>query len=286
LSASSLTSSGRTEIELDFGSNGKQTFDLAIGADGAWSKIRNLLTDVKPNYAGFQVMTLTVQEITKKHPHLAELVGLGSFSALGNRHGVMSQRGPRDSARIYIFLTAEDEHLPATAGLEGQTAVAAGERIMSDPALIGTWGRTIKELVTVACKEETTDNPGAAVDLRPLYNLPVGTTWEHKAGATIIGDAAHLMCPWAGEGVNLAMWDSLLLAQAITKAYKTAGRDAASFQSALNPLMAAFEVDMVARAKEKAEETISNGQMMFGEDGANAFKNFFLAVYETIQKMA
>ncbi|KAH6887667.1 salicylate hydroxylase [Thelonectria olida] len=286
LSASSSTTSGRTEIELNFGANGKQTFDLAIGADGAWSKIRNLLTGVKPNYAGTQNLTLTVREITKKHPHLAELVGLGSFSALGNRHGVMSQRGPQDSARIYIFLTTEDEHFPTTAGLEGQTAVVAGERIMSDSALIGTWGPTIKDLVTVACKEETLDNPSAAVDLRPLYNLPAGTAWEHKTGATIIGDAAHLMCPWAGEGVNLAMWDSLLLAHAITKAYETGGKDAASFQRTLDPLVAAFEVDMVARAKEKAEETIGNGQMMFGEDGANAFKNFFLTAYETIQKTA
>lgn len=277
ISATSSTASGHTEIELDFGTHGKQTFDLVIGADGAWSKVRNLLTDVKPHYAGTQNITLTVREVTKKYPHLAELVGLGSFSALGNRHGVMSQRGPQDSARIYIFLTTEDEHFAATAGLAGQTAAAAKEQVLGDAALLSTWGPAIKELVAVACNEEAADNPGAAVDIRPLYMLPVGNAWEHRTGATIIGDAAHLMCPWAGEGVNLAMWDSLLLAHAIIKAHETAGKDAASFQSALDPLMKEFEVDLVARAKEKAEESLSNGQMLFGEDGAKAFAKFFLS---------
>jgi 2-polyprenyl-6-methoxyphenol hydroxylase-like FAD-dependent oxidoreductase len=117
--------------------------------------------------------------------------------------------------------------------------------------------------------------PGDAVDIRPLYMLPVGNAWEHRASATVIGVAAHLMCPWAGEGVNLAIWDSPLLAHTIIKAHETAGKDAVSYQRALDPLMTEFEVDMVARVKEKAEEALSNGQM-FGEDGMRAIAEFFL----------
>jgi 2-polyprenyl-6-methoxyphenol hydroxylase-like FAD-dependent oxidoreductase len=135
----------------------------------------------------------------------------------------------------------------------------------------------LKELVTVACDEEVADNPGEAMDIRPLHMLSVGHTWEHKVGAIVIGDVAHLMCPWAGEGVNLAMWDSLLLAHAIIKAHEMAGQDAVAFQSALDPLIKQFEVDMVLRAKVKAEMSISNGQMMFGEDGSRALADFFLS---------
>ena len=277
LSATSSTTSGQTEIELDFGPNGKPIFDLVIGADGAWSKVRNLLTDIKPHYEGRQNITLTVREVTKKYPHLAELVGLGSFSALGNRHGVMSQRGPQDSARIYIFLTTKDEHFAATAGLAGQSTAVAKKRVLDAAALLGTWGPAIKELVAVAYDEEAADNPDTTVEPHPLYILPIGHAWEHKTGATIIGDAAHLMGPWAGEGVNLAMWDSLLLAHAIVKANETAGKDAASFQAVLDPLLREFEVDLVARAREKAEESLSNGEMLFGEDGATAFAKFFLS---------
>lgn len=200
--------------------------------------------------------------------------------ALGDRHGVMSQHGPQDSARLYIFLTTEYQYFGATSGLDDQTAVAAKEQLLDDATLLSTWGFALKELVAVASNEEAADNPGAPVDLRPLYVLPVGHAWKHRAGATVIGDAAHLMGPWAGEGVNLAMWHSLLLARTIVEtSEKTAGNDAASFQATLDPLINDFEIDMIAHCKEKAEESIKNGNMMFGEDGAEAFANFFRAAF-------
>ncbi|RJE21368.1 FAD binding domain protein [Aspergillus sclerotialis] len=279
VSASSLSTPNRTATELDFGSNGKYTFDLVVGADGAWSQVRKLLTDVKPQYAGIQGITATIRHIMTKYPHLSALVGQGSFSALGLRHGVMAQRGQQDSARVYMFLTTADEGFASTSGLMDMTASSAKNVLLSDDTLLGRWGPTIKELVTVACDEESIDHPGTTLDIKPLYTLPIGVSWEHKAGVTLIGDAAHLMCPWAGEGVNLAMWDSLLLAHAITKARRIASDDSDSFQRALDPLMKEFEEDMVARAKEKAEETYSNGQMLFGEDGAKAFAEFFRSVY-------
>ena len=275
LSAASSTTPSGTETELDFGPHGKQTFDLVIGADGAWSQVRNLLTDVKPHYSGTQSIIATIRQVTAKYPHLAALVGPGSFSALGLRHGVMSQRGSQDSARIYVFLTIADERFGATSGLAGRTAAMGKDRLLDDDALLGCWGATMKDLVAVALDEESADNPGAAMDIKPLYRLPVGISWEHKPNATLIGDAAHLMGPWAGEGVNLAMWDSLLLAHAIAEAYETSGKNAASFQSTLAPLLKEFEVDMVARAKEKAEETYNNGQMMFADNGAKDLAGFF-----------
>jgi 2-polyprenyl-6-methoxyphenol hydroxylase-like FAD-dependent oxidoreductase len=283
-SAKSITTPNGTETELDFGPNGKELFDLVIGADGAWSQVRNVLSDIKPQYAGTQSIATTIRHVSTKYPHLADFIGRGSFSALGFRHGVMSQRGPQDSARIYIFLTTPDEQLGASAGLQDRPASEAKEPLLNNDELLGRFGPKIKELVTVACDEETKNNPGVALDIRPLYTLPIGVSWDHKPNATLIGDAAHLMCPWAGEGVNLAMWDSLLLAYAIIKAYNAVKDEKASFQSVLDPLMKEFEDEMFVRTKEKAEETYSNGQMLFGEDGATAFRNFFLAVYGQMQE--
>lgn len=57
----------------------------------------------------------------------------------------------------------------------------------------------------------------------------------------------------AGEGVNVAVWDSMQLANAITKAGDTAKKDAIYFQSILDPLMKEFEVKMLTNSEGKAE---------------------------------
>ncbi|KAI0003593.1 hypothetical protein F4779DRAFT_91811 [Xylariaceae sp. FL0662B] len=274
--AKNSTVSGHTEIELDFGGKGKQTFDLVIGADGAWSRVRPLLTQEKPRYAGIQLITINIRQITTKHPHLAEFIGDGTFTALGNRHGVFSQRSVQDSARIYVFISTEDEHFAATNGLSLKTAAQAKDTLLGGDSPFSRWGASIKELVAVACDDESAESPDANIDIKPLYKLPAGHTWEHRPGATLIGDAAHLMNPPAGEGVNIAMEDSLLLSQAITKAHENARQNAASLLGALDPLIKEFEVGMAARATEMAEWTQKTSGMMFGgEDAARAMADWF-----------
>ncbi|KAI1374241.1 salicylate hydroxylase [Hypoxylon crocopeplum] len=266
LSATKPATSSHSETELDFGTHGKHTFDLVVGADGAWSKVRTLLTDTKPYYTSMQIVTITIRNITTKYPHLAQLVGSGSFSSLGNRHSVVSQRGPIDSSRIYLWLTHPDENFGATYGLADKPASSAKEKLLGDDALLGTFGPPIKELVATAC-DEAADNPGAGLDVRPLYTLPHGCSWGHKAGVTLVGDAAHLMLP-NGEGVNQAMLDSLLLTQAVVKACETAGMDAGLFYSTFDPLLEEFEAAMVERAKEEGKDTEVQIGKMFGTDDA------------------
>ncbi|KIW62068.1 hypothetical protein PV05_02119 [Exophiala xenobiotica] len=281
-SASLLTTtSGTTEVELDFGNNGKHTFDLVVGSDGTWSRVRNLLTDTKPKYAGFQYLMLAIREVTKRYPHIAEYVGTGSFTSLGHRHGIMSQRALQDSALIYVFLTTGDENFGTTSGLTSGTPAEAKERLLLDDDLLGRFGPKLKELVQVACDEEANDNPGAKLMVRPLYMLPFGHRWEHKPGTTVIGDASHVMLPFAGEGVNLAMWDALDVSHAIIKAFETARQNANSFQKALDPLMKEFESNMAERAREKAEESYKNSQLLMGsDDGATAMAEWMKAAIE------
>jgi len=284
LCATKVQNNSGTKVELDFGDCGKHFVDLVVGADGAWSQIRNLLTNVKPYYAGTQCITLDIPQLTARYPRLDALVGRGSFSALGLRHAVMSQRGPQGSARIYVFLTAPDECAAVSLGLGYQNAHDFKEIILTNDALLGRWDSSIKDLVGVACDQQAVKNPSSPIDIRPLYTLPIGTSWVHNPCATLVGDAAHLMCPWAGEGVNLAMWDSLLLAHTITEAVHSAKPTGPSFHSRLSPLLKEFEEDQAKRAKEKAEETEMNGKMLFAEDGARAFVRFFQSVYETTKK--
>jgi 2-polyprenyl-6-methoxyphenol hydroxylase-like FAD-dependent oxidoreductase len=266
-----------SSTELDFGTHGKHIFDLVIGADGAWSKVRAALTDLKPRYTGMQNITLTIKHITKKYPQLAKLVGSGTFSALGNGHAVLSQRGPMDSARIYVWFSNLDEDFASASGLAGNPASSAKEKLIQDEKLLGTFGPVIKELVATACDEEAADNPDSTLDIRALHKIPHGSAWEHRPGLTLVGDAAHLMLP-NGEGVNFAMLDSLLLSQAIVKAHAN-GAD--GFQSAFDPLLKEFETSLVERAKKIGEETDGLIGMMFGgEDAAEGFAKFFRDMVE------
>lgn len=274
LAAVTETPSGQTE--LDFGDNGKHTFDLVIGADGAWSKVRKALTDVKPVYAGTQYLVATIRNATKKYPHLAKLVGKGSFSSLANHHGVMTQRGPQDSIRVMVAISTSDEQFATTKGFAGKSATHVVDTLLNDDSLLGTWGPVMKELVSTACKEEEADHPGQPLFTRPLYAIPQGTTWETKPGCTVIGDAAHVMCPWAGEGVNLAMNDAMILAQGVCKVVESAGGDAVAFKTLMADALPSLEKDMMQRWEPFAEETIRNGQMLLGsENGSQAFVDFF-----------
>ncbi|KAE9362722.1 salicylate hydroxylase [Stipitochalara longipes BDJ] len=281
LSATSSARSGHTEVELDFGEHNKQIFDYVIGADGAWSKVRNLLTDAKPEYYGRQIITVSIKQITQKYPHLAELVGPGTFFAMGNRHGVVVQRGSQNSARMYIYFTTPDEQFGVSSGLASETAASVKTTMLRDNTLLGQWGPKIKELVTVACDEDLKNNPGEKVDIRPVYGLPIGYVWEHNPGATLIGDAAHLMPP-SGGGVNLGMLDAVLLSQAIVKAHEIAGSDAVRFQMALNPLTREFESGMAVLAKKEAEKGNQLNGMLFAEDGVKAMTEFFEGVKQQL----
>jgi 2-polyprenyl-6-methoxyphenol hydroxylase-like FAD-dependent oxidoreductase len=81
-----------------------EDFDLIIGADGAWSKVRPLLTETKPHFSSINCITLTIPHITTRFPTQAEMVGKGTYTASGDRKAVVVQRGSLDSARIYLMI--------------------------------------------------------------------------------------------------------------------------------------------------------------------------------------
>ena len=113
--------------------------------------------------------------------------------------------------------------------------------------------------------------------------LPVGHKWQHRPGATIIGDAAHLMTPWAGEGANVSMRDALDLAAVIGDAWdalKAGSEDASSesrgaWREELNSRLPAFEKAMQERAAVFAGLSAKNGKLIFSEDALEQMVAFF-----------
>ena len=267
------TATGATEITFDLGAKGAAAYDFVFGADGAWSRIRKLLSDTQPFYSGAQYMMATMRHVSTEYPHLAKLCGSGSLCALGGGNGIMTQRGPQDSIRLYAAVSTPHENWAVAAGPIGKSASEVKRALLGDNKLFGKWALALQDLLATACDEETKDNPGCEADIRPYYMLPVGHRWKHRTGVTLVGDAAHLMTPWAGEGVNLALWDSLDLAHVLAAVPEAA--DAAAWQATLEPRMREFEEAMLARAQVKAEETLRNKDMFLSENGARMMADFF-----------
>ncbi len=176
--------------------------DLVIGADGAWSRVRPLVSDARPGYTGVTVVEAELHDADHRHPELAAFTGNGMMMALDAGQGVIAQRNGGGRIRIHLGLrTAEDWH--RTAGVD-----------LADPAAVRTallarfsgWGAPLRAFL------HATDTGYVN---RPLYALPVPHLWRRTPGVTLLGDAAHLMSPIGGMGANLAMRDGADLARAL-----------------------------------------------------------------------
>ena len=179
-------------------------FDLVIGADGAWSKVRQLLTDVKPYYSGVSMIEVRFGDVDKKQPEVTKLVGRGSMIALGSNQGHLAQRNGDGSIRNYISLKVPEDYLKEC-GIDFSDSKEARAKLLE---VFKDWDSSFNKLIEL-CDDD--------IIPRSLYMLPVGHTWVNKPGLTSLGDAAHLMTPFAGEGVNLALIDALELSEAIVK---------------------------------------------------------------------
>ncbi|MET7797283.1 FAD-dependent oxidoreductase [Streptomyces decoyicus] len=217
---------GRHKAEFDDGHT--ETFDLVIGADGAWSRVRPLLSDATPHYTGVTFVEAGFDDADHRHPEIARLVGDGSMWAASANKALIAQRNSRGHIRVYVaFRGSQDWALEAGVKAADTEAVRA---VLLD-AFAG-WDDRLLALLR--------DNDGGFVN-RPLFALPVPHAWTHTPGLTLLGDAAHLMSPFSGMGANLAVLEGCELARALAE---HSDQDAA---------VRAYEAVMLPRAAEAAE---------------------------------
>jgi 2-polyprenyl-6-methoxyphenol hydroxylase-like FAD-dependent oxidoreductase len=88
----SATSVGDGRHELTFTDCTSATTDILVGADGTWSKVRPLLSDEKPTYAGLSYVDSYLHDVDELHPEIAETVGEGAMYAILPGKGLLSRR--------------------------------------------------------------------------------------------------------------------------------------------------------------------------------------------------
>ncbi|MCX5235523.1 FAD-dependent monooxygenase [Streptomyces prunicolor] len=224
---------GRHEVAFADGS--VVVTDLLVGADGAWSRVRPLLSDATPEYFGRSFVETYLYESESRHPVAARTVGGGSLFVLapgeeanGKWIGAHRERG--ETLHAYVILAKPEEWF---ASIDFTDPAASTARIAAE---FDGWAPEITALIT-----DTDTTPV----LRPLNWLPIGHRWDRVPGVTLLGDAAHLSPP-DGEGANLAMQDGAELALAIAAHPDDIEAALTSYEEVLFPRSAAAATAAVA----------------------------------------
>jgi 2-polyprenyl-6-methoxyphenol hydroxylase-like FAD-dependent oxidoreductase len=227
--------------ELTFADGSTVTAGLVVGADGAWSRVRPLLSDAKPEYAGASFIETYLLDVDARHPATARTVGGGALYALVPGKAIVAHREPNGVLHTYVVLTRPSSFFD---GIDFADPNAAKARIAAE---LEGWAPELTALIT--------DGETAPV-LRRIHALPIGHRWKSLPGVTLLGDAAHLAPP-DGEGANLAMFDGAELGRAI-----------AAHRDDLTTALAEFEEAMFARSATAGVEAMKTFKLCFDDDNA------------------
>ncbi|MFF7970169.1 FAD-dependent monooxygenase [Streptomyces sp. NPDC007905] len=240
---------GRHEVTLADGS--AFTTGLLVGADGAWSRVRPLLSSAEPAYTGVSFVEADLLDADARHPVSAGVVGGGMLFALGAGRGFLAHRESDGSLHVYAAVEAPEDWLD---GIDFADTEAAKAAVLKE---FDGWHESLTALVT--------DADGALVPRR-IHALPVGHRWDRVPGVTLLGDAAHLMSPFAGEGANLALLDGAELGLAL-----------AALPGDTEAALAAYEARLFPRGETSAADSARNGAMLFRADAPQGLLDMFAA---------
>ncbi|ANI87909.1 2-polyprenyl-6-methoxyphenol hydroxylase [Arachidicoccus ginsenosidimutans] len=238
--------------------NGTSAYaDLVVAADGANSKIRPYLSDIKPIYSGITLIQIDIDHAEKNIPQLLTATKGGKIMCFDNEQ-MLGFGTKADGSIMAIAAFKTHENWLKESGIDFNNKQQVFDWFKKEFA---DWNEKWYELFT---NDEVTFTP------RPQYYFPFNQSWETQENLTMIGDATHRMPPFAGEGANVAMQDSFELAEVLTN-----GKFAD-----IKTAIAYFEKDMVARGAEATQGTLENTERMFAKNGLEQMVSFFNGVHQ------
>lgn len=212
--------------------------DIVVGADGAWSKVRPLLTPARPIYSGTCFIEIALAPDGHDAPASVTAIGGGTLMAVAPGQGIIAHRYADGHVRGYVALNRPEEWMRSI----DLSDPSAGLRQLADQ--FDGWAPQLTAFMTQSDAEPW---------LRPIHALPVGLEWDRVPGVTLVGDAAHLMSPFAGEGANLAMYDGADLARTLVEHVD------------VEVALAAYEARLFLRGGDAAGRSAQNLEVFFGQ---------------------
>jgi 2-polyprenyl-6-methoxyphenol hydroxylase-like FAD-dependent oxidoreductase len=232
---------------VTFADGSSLTSDLLVGADGAWSRVRPLLSDEKPTYVGVTFIETYLYDGDTRHQASAKAVGGGALFAVMPGKGILAHREPNGALHAYVELNKPKDWIDSIDFSDPVTALAS---------IAEEYDGWAPELTALITDSETDPVP------RPIHALPVEHSWARVPGVTLLGDAAHLMIP-SGEGANLAMYDGAELAKAI-----------AANPGDVEAALIAYEKDLFPRSASEAAEAERILKLCLGPNAPQSLVDF------------
>jgi 2-polyprenyl-6-methoxyphenol hydroxylase-like FAD-dependent oxidoreductase len=211
--------------------NGTHAYaDVVIAADGANSKVRPYLTDVRPVYCGFTLLEGAIPNAALRVPALWQLIQGGSLTALEKGQTISFLTKGDGALNFWVWVKKPEDWL-ANSGITWTDRATLAAWFTQE---FSTWSPQWQDLFA---------NESLTVVPRPSYYLPLDQPWPSQPNLTLLGDAAHQMPP-NGEGVNQAMLDALDLAEALGGVhFNTIGQAIASFEEQMRQRVRGVEVE-------------------------------------------
>lgn len=232
---------GKKKWTLTFENKPSETADLVILANGGMSKIRSFVTDTQVEETGTFNIQVDILQPEINCPGFFQLCNGNRLMA--GHQGILLFANPNNNGALYLgisFKTPDEWKNKIPLDFQDRNSVA--DFLLKR---FSKWSEVYKQLIRSV----------STFQCLPTRKFPLNNDWKSNRPLpiTMIGDAAHLMSPFAGQGVNTGLLDALILSENLTNGEFT------SIENAIEN----YEQQMFVYAKDTQDESTENETEMF-----------------------